>query len=158
MRKNILLIGVLLAFFISCNDVNKNTVELDTENSTEEKLSILGVWERTSFYNYDETGKIKDSFASSEDNRHIKIFTPSKVMWCRNISADSSEWFGFGSYKLTDSLLTETLKYGSVEMSKFIAVNPEFVFHYNLEKEKFSQIQIDSLGHPLFAENYIRLE
>lgn len=101
---------------------------------------------------------VSDSFASSQANRHIKIFTPSKVMWCRNIAIDSTEWFGYGHYTLTDSLLTEELEYGSVEMSKYISKNPKFTFHYDLEGDKFSQIQYDADGHPLFAENYIRLE
>ncbi|MEW4925539.1 hypothetical protein [Algibacter sp. 2305UL17-15] len=157
MKKSLFLALILFAITISCKDSNKKS-EVISEDTKEEKLSIIGVWERTSFYNYDSDGKVVDSFASTDGNRHIKTFSPSKVMWCRNIAADSTEWFGYGSYTLTDSLLTEVLEYGSVEMSKYISQNPEFVFKYDLTNDKYSQIQIDSEGHPLFAENYIRIE
>ncbi|SEQ74948.1 hypothetical protein SAMN05421824_2205 [Hyunsoonleella jejuensis] len=149
---------MLLIVFTACNKSNPKTTTVTLEEEQENISPIIGVWERTSFYNYDENGKVVDSFASNETNRHIKIFTPTKVMWCRNISTDSTEWFGYGNYTLTDSLLTETLEYGSLEMSKYISKNPAFVFHYDLEDNKYSQIMIDSEGHPLFAENYVRIE
>ncbi len=158
MKTNSLLLLALLVIFASCNNSKSEESKIVIENVEDETLSIIGVWERTSFYNYGDNGEIVDSFASNEANRHIKIFTPTKVMWCRNISADSTEWFGYGKYKITDSLLTEILDYGSVEMSKYIQQNPEFVFHYDLGENTYSQIQIDAEGHPLFAENYIRLE
>lgn len=161
MKTNVFLAFTLLALFISCNNSETKKSDSITEEKKEEmeeKLTLVGAWERTSFYNYDSDGRITDSFASSKENKHIKIFTPSKVMWCRNIAADSSQWFGYGSYTLSDSLLTEVLEYGSIEMSKFISQNPEFVFHYDLGEDKFSQIMIDPEGHPLFAENYTRLE
>ena len=158
MRKNSLLVLVILAFFLSCNNSNSKKEKIVAVEEKEDKPSIIGAWERTSFYNYGEDGKVTDSFASSEENKHIKIFTPSKVMWCRHIASDSTQWFGYGNYKLTDSLLTEVLEFGSKTMSEFISVNPEFVFKYNLDSNKFSQIQVDAEGHPLFAENYVRLE
>lgn len=158
MKTNAFFTLILLIVFSACNNSNSKTSTVTPEKEKGDKPSIIGVWERTSFYNYDEDGEVTDSFASNEANRHIKIFTPTKVMWCRNIATDSTEWFGYGKYKLTDSLLTETLEYGSVEMSKYIKQNPEFVFHYNLDEGTYSQIQIDAEGHPLFAENYIRLE
>lgn len=158
MKTNAFFTLMLLVIFSACNNSNSKTNTEATEEKKDDKPSIIGVWERTSFYNYGEDGLVTDSFASNEANRHIKIFTPSKVMWCRNIASDSTEWFGYGKYKLTDSLLTETLQYGSVEMSKYIQQNPDFVFHYELDEDSYSQIQIDAEGHPLFAENYTRLE
>lgn len=141
--------------FIGCKNENKQT----QTNSEEEvsKLSLLGTWERISYYNYLD-GKVSDTFVTTESNRHIKMYTQKKVMWCRNISADSTEWFGFGSYTTNDTLLTEVLDYGSKAMNEFIEKNPKFVFKYQLEKDKFSQIQVDEDGNPLFAENYIRIE
>ena len=141
----------------ACNDTTKtpNTLLDYTHNSTQR---LTGVWERTGYYNYDENGKISDSFTAMAGNRHIKIFTQDKVMWCRNISLDSTEWFGYGHYTITDSLLVEELEYGSVKISKRITRNPKFTSQYTITENKFSQIQIDEQGHALFAENYIRLE
>lgn len=157
MKTNILLIALLLLFSIACNNSPKHASTNTHDETIKDSLTIKGTWERTSYYNYQD-GIIADSFKTSEGNRHIKIFTKSKVMWCRNHEMDSTEWFGYGSYIITDTLLTETLEYGSIRMSQFIEKNPEFVFKYKLEKNRYSQIQIDEDGNPIFAENYSRIE
>jgi hypothetical protein len=79
-------------------------------------------------------------------------------MWCRFILSDSSDWFGYGSYKIEDSILTEILAYGSKTMAVHIANDSAFVFNITLTKDTFSQVRIDDEGHPVFAENYVRLE
>ena len=142
--------------FIGCKNENKEAESI-TDDQESNKLSLMGTWERISYYNYQD-GKVSDTFVTTENNRHIKMYSSNKVMWCRNISADSTEWFGFGSYTSNDTILTEILDYGSKAMNKFIEQNPTFVFELKLEKDKFSQIQIDEEGNPLFAENYIRIE
>ena len=157
MKTNASLFVLLLLFIIACNNSPKASEANSMNTPNSDSLTIQGTWERTSYYNYQD-GIIADSFKTSEGNRHIKIFTPSRVMWCRNHKMDSTEWFGYGSYILTDTLLTETLEYGSIRMSQFIEKNPEFVFKYKLEKNRYSQIQIDEDGNPIFAENYSRIE
>ncbi|WP_299555260.1 hypothetical protein [Seonamhaeicola sp.] len=153
MKNNVLLLAVLLTIIFSCNNANKTT-----EDTTEEKeFSLKGTWERTSFYNYVD-GEVTDTFNTSIENRHIKVFTDSKVMWCRFIPSDSSDWFGYGSYRVEDSILTEILDYGSKTMSVHIANDSAFVFNLTLTKDTFSQVRIDDDGHPVFAENYVRLE
>lgn len=157
MKTKLFLLATLITFAFSCNEVKEKKAEIVVDEIKNNTLSIIGTWERTSYYNYGE-GNIVDSFNSSAENKHIKIFTPTKVMWCRNNATDLTEWFGFGSYVLTDSLLTETLEYGSKSMN----VTPEgtsvYEFKYMLEADRYSQIRFDSEGHPIFAENYIRLE
>jgi len=150
----LLLLGLLVTF--SCNNENKNSEIAVEKKIDQSKLSIEGTWERTSFYNY--RGEIIDSFQSSIENKHIKIFTPSKVIWCRNNSADSTEWFGYGYYKLTDSLLIETLEFGSKSMQVPKDGSSVYEFKYNLDSDTFSQIRFDSDGQPIFSENYIRVE
>ena len=146
----------LFICFISCKNDNKNAV--NASNIPEDQaLSLIGTWERISYYNYID-GKISDTFRTTQENRHIKQYSPTKVMWCRNVAADSTEWFGYGSYTANDTLLTEVLDYGSKAMNKFIEQNPTFEFKLILEKDKFSQIRIDDDGNPLFAENYTRIE
>jgi hypothetical protein len=156
MKTNILLLLGLLIVVFSCNNENKNSARVIENKIENNKLSIEGTWERTSFYNY--RGDIIDSFQSSIENKHIKIFTPSKVIWCRNNSADSTEWFGYGYYKLTDSLLIETLEFGSKSMQVPKDGSSVYEFKYNLDSDTFSQIRFDSDGQPIFSENYIRVE
>ena len=43
-------------------------------------------------------------------------------------------------------------------MNEVIKERTEFVFNVSINENKFSQIELDSLGHPILAENYIRLE
>ncbi|MEC3908641.1 hypothetical protein VOI54_16555 [Tamlana sp. 2201CG12-4] len=158
MKTNLFLLAPLLIIVFSCNEAKEEKKEIAVKNIDPPSLSIIGTWERTSFYNYREEGKVIDSFQSSAANKHIKIFTPTKVMWCRNNSADLTEWFGYGNYVLSDSLLTETLEYGSKSMNVADDGTSIYEFKYNLEKDKFSQIRFDTEGHPIFAENYIRVE
>jgi hypothetical protein len=157
MKTKIFLFVALVIIVFSCNEIKEKKTETLVDEAKVNTLSIIGTWERTSYYNYGEGGLV-DSFQSSASNKHIKIFTPTKVMWCRNNTADLTEWFGFGNYVMSDSLLTETLEYGSKSMN----VTPEgttvYKFKYILEDDKFSQIRFDADGHPIFAENYIRLE
>lgn len=157
MKTNLFLLVAFTTIVFSCNDVKEKKTEVVVDQVKNNVLTIIGTWERTSYYNYGE-GEVVDSFQSSETNKHIKIFTPTKVMWCRNNSADLTEWFGYGSYTLNDSLLTETLEYGSKSMNVTPEGTSDYTFKYNLEEDSYSQIRFDDDGHPIFAENYIRLE
>lgn len=155
--KNILfLASALLILSFSCNNKEAKTSH-STDVIAEKTLSLKGTWERSSYYNYVD-GVVTDTFHTSPENRHIKVFTDSKVMWCRFIPSDSSDWFGYGSYNVKDSILTEILDYGSKTMTVHIANDSAFVFNLTLTEDTFSQVRIDDEGHPVFAENYVRLE
>ncbi|WP_033956363.1 hypothetical protein [Psychroserpens jangbogonensis] len=132
------------------NDVN-NIIEVETIDSLE------GTWELIGFYNYNNN-KIKDSFNTSEGYRQVKMYTSSKVMWSKNVPTDSTEWFGYGSYSLSDNTLTEVLDYGSEMMSKIIQEKKEFIYEIDLTENTFSQIEIDEEGNRIYSENYKRIE
>ena len=147
-----LLVALLL---ISC----KNDKMADNQNVVEKhnKHSLVGVWQMVGYYNYNDN-KITDSFMSSDTYKQYKIYTPTKVMWSRLNKQDSTDWFGFGDYKITDSTLTETLVYGSNSMKKAIDRNNEFRFELILNENTFNQIELDENGDRILAENYIRIE
>lgn len=111
----------------------------------------------TSYYNYVDN-KITDSFQTNKGFRQVKMYTDNKVMWSKNVPADSTEWFGYGSYNNNASELNETLEYGSEMMRRIIEEKKEFNFELVLEKNKFSQIEIDDDGNRLYSENYVRIE
>ena len=50
---------------------------------------------------------ISDSFNPSTGYRQVKMYTPTKVMWSKNVPNDSTEWFGFGSYNLNNNELVD---------------------------------------------------
>lgn len=157
MKTKLILLGCLLSLICSCNNVKDEKAELVIKKPIKEKFSLKGTWERLSYYNYVD-GKVKDTFKTTKDNRHIKVFTDTKVMWCRFIPSDSTDWFGYGTYTIKDNILTEVLDYGSKTMSAHIANDSAFVFTLDLSKDYLSQVKIDDEGQPVFAENYHRIE
>lgn len=144
------LVALLL---ISC----KNDKMQEKTDVVDKKLTLEGAWQMVGYYNYHDN-KIADSFMSSESYKQIKIYTPTKVMWSRLNRQDSTDWFGYGDYKITDSTLQEIIVYGSNSMNKAIEKNNEFNFELMLGEDKFSQIELDEFGDRILAENYIRLE
>jgi len=83
-------------------------------------------------------------------------------MWSRKLlSNDSTEWFGYGTYKLnaTKDTLRENLEYASHVMNPYINEIGTFVMEIsNLTDSTFTQIEIDGEGNRVISENYLRLE
>ncbi len=150
--KNILISFLVVFAFISCNNTNKKS-----KVQVEEKLTLEGTWEHVGHYNYQDN-KISDSFPVSAGTRQVKMYTPTHVMWARKVPTDSTEFFGFGKYSITDTSLVETLDYGSSFMNQAIEEEIEFPFELEVEKDRFIQIDLDEDGNRIFSENYIRIE
>jgi len=150
---------MLLFFaFFSCKQKEDKNESVTYEDVVEEveKKSLDGVWELVSFYNYQDN-KVKDTIINIEDNRQVKIFKDGKVMWSRRAPADKIDYFGYGSYKITDSTLTEYLEYGSVAMLKVIDTMHIFNFELIIGKDTYSQIDLGPEGDRIFSENYVRV-
>lgn len=160
MKSKIVITGFILLLVFSCKKEQNGNIDV-TDNSTEEikeKLSSLkGTWELVGFYNY-KNNEVVDSFKMNPEFRQLKMYTDTKVMWCKHRPADSSEWFGYGTYIYNDSMLTETLDFGSTEMDLVIAENKEFTFELHLQGDKFQQIELDEDGYRIYSENYVRVE
>tara|TARA_R110002111_G_scaffold261894_1_gene336114 strand:+ start:7861 stop:8265 length:405 start_codon:yes stop_codon:yes gene_type:complete len=133
-----------------------NSDDKTTEVSTEE-LTMEGAWKQISFYSYADN-KIVDTIKASDANKQMKMYTKTKVMWSRFRETDSIDWFGYGDYNILDDSLTEIIDYGSKAMNEAIKTRKKFVFKLELEKDKFTQIQLDEDGNYLYSENYIRVE
>lgn len=159
MKSKIVITGLILLLVFSCKKEQNDNMDA-SDNSTEEikeKLNALkGTWELVGFYNYKDN--VVDSFKMNPEFRQLKMYTDTKVMWCKHRPADSSEWFGFGTYIYNDSMLTETLDFGSTEMDLVIAENKEFTFELHLQGDKFQQIELDEDGYRIYSENYLRVE
>ena len=156
MRLNALFLLAIILLFSSCKDKEVANNEL---TNTDKTLTLEGTWELVSRYNYVDN-KVSDSFGLDEGYRQVKMYSPTKVMWSRTRPADSTEWFGYGSYELNSDLnrLTEVLDYGSVMMSQIIDEEKEFVFELDLKENSFIQIELDDDGNRVISENYIRIE
>lgn len=156
--KWLILIMVLMLVF-ACKDQSKTDVET-TEVETEMKAndnSLKGTWELVGFYNYNDN-VVVDSFSNNTISRQVKMYTDSKVMWCKLLKTDSIEFFGYGSYDYDDGHLTEVLDFGSAFMNEVIAENKEFNFQLELSEDRFEQIELDDDGNKIYSENYVRIE
>lgn len=148
---------ICMVLFLSCkNDPSKDSYPVTDHNATKDQ-SLNGAWELIGFYNYVDN-KVSDSFRTNEGYRQVKIYTPTKVMWSKNVPSDSTEWFGYGTYRVNGDSLIEILDYGSKMMSKIIQERKEFVYELDLDDNTFSQIEIDDQGNRIYSENYKRIE
>lgn len=148
---------ILLMTLSTCKQDKSSDTFTKSEISQDQTLKLNGTWEMVGYYNYVDN-KITDSFQPNLGYRQVKMYTDQKVMWSKNVPSDSSEWFGYGSYKADDNELIETLEYGSEMMRRIIDEKQEFKYELMLEKNKFSQIEVDDDGNRLYSENYKRIE
>lgn len=158
--KQLLLTFALLFILIACNDQNKETAAADAvvaEMQEPTSPSILGVWEMESQYTYDGENVIDTSYYK-EGYRQIKIYTPEKIMWSRQVPLDSVEWFGYGTYKVKEGELIETIEYGSASMLRALDTMRVFSFELVIDENKFSQITVDEEIGRISSENYKRIE
>lgn len=151
MKQKILFLGLVL-LLCNCNQ-NKNTSE-DNQNTN---LDLDGVWKLTSYFNYKDN-KIADTIFALDNDIQMKIFLDNRVMWSRRVPEGQSEYFGYGSYSITDSTLTEVIEYGSSAMLKAIDTTEVFSFELIKGDDTFTQIEIDPEGNRIFSENYIRIK
>ncbi|NNE31973.1 MAG: hypothetical protein HKN40_06340 [Winogradskyella sp.] len=159
MRSKFLIYSLVFILTLSCKEQSESKVEM-TEDQVESSMnnkSLKGTWELTGYYNYNDN-KVVDSFDMNPDFRQIKMYTDTKVMWCKHMAADSSEWFGYGTYKIDGDMLMEVLDFGSEVMDEVIADRKEFMFELELHPNKFRQIELDDDGNKLYSENYARVE
>jgi len=148
----------LALFFLTSFNAKDMTVN-EQKNSNAENPTLVGTWELISRYNY-KNNIVVDTFYVAESYRQVKMYSASKVMWSRKMRSDSTEWFGFGTYKLnaTKDTLREILDYGSSVMSKLIEEQGEFVFELQLNENSYVQIEFDQDGNRVVSENYSRIE
>ena len=148
------LLVVLLITTTAITSVKPNTMH-----------TIEGTWELQSFYNYDGENII-DTVPLAEGYRQVKMYYDCKVMWSRTTSSDTKDSdgndvvgrFGYGSYKLTDTELIETIEYGDKGMMRDLETLRKFTFELELKDNTYSQISTDAEGNRTFSENYMRVD
>ena len=104
--KCIILLFSLLSFCTACN---QQSDEGASNNDVMDATSIEGVWELTNYYwvNY-EWG---DTLLPDPDEIGVqhKIYLDGYVMWTADPKSDSSEWHGYGTYRINNDTLIETV-------------------------------------------------
>jgi hypothetical protein len=158
MKSRLLIIGLLFVISYACKDNTESKMDTSiTEEVSLDQPKLKGTWELIGFYNYQDN-VVVDSFSNNTISRQIKMYSDTKVMWCKLRPTDSTEFFGFGSYSYQDGILKENLDFGSTFMNDVIAENKEFNFQLQLSPNHFEQIELDEDGDRIYSENYVRIE
>ena len=154
MKKVIFLLIIAITCF-KCKQEFTKVLDVEEVQVTT-KNNLDGVWQLTSFYNYNDN-VVVDTVMANPENPQIKIFLDNKVMWSRKEPKGTEEYFGYGSYVTTDSTLVETLEFGSKLMLKVIDSSRVFSFELIKGKDTFTQIDIGPEGDRVFSENYVKI-
>lgn len=156
MKSKLFILSLVFVLIFSCKENEKANEEV-LMTTSEEKLGLIGTWELKGFYNY-QNNLIVDSFSNNTISRQIKMFSDTKVMWCKLRPADSTEFFGYGSYSYDNGELIEVLEFGSSFMNDVISEQKEFNFQLQIRANHFEQIELDEDGDRIYSENYVRIE
>ena len=154
MKKVIFLLIIAITCF-KCKQEFTKVLDVEEVQVTN-KNNLDGVWQLTSFYNYNDN-VVVDTVMANPENPQIKIFLDNKVMWSRKEPKGTEEYFGYGSYVTTDSTLVETLEFGSKLMLKVIDSSRVFSFELIKGNDTFTQIDIGPEGDRVFSENYVKI-
>ncbi|MEM8847862.1 hypothetical protein ACOKFD_05520 [Flagellimonas sp. S174] len=119
--------------------------------------SLEGTWELESFYSFDDQN-ISDTIPKADGYRQVKMYSKGKIMWTRYVPEDPNGRFGYGSYRITENELIETIEYGDNDMMKALDTMRSFTFELILKENTFSQITLDEEGNRTSSENYKRID
>jgi hypothetical protein len=103
--------------------------------TTKPKDPIEGVWEQT--HNYVLANG--DTVFSSDNNFQHKIYLDGYVMWTMDPASDSSEWHGYGTYKLKNDTVIEKLLSMSIPMKAQMGSEGEFILKIDYDENNFKQ-------------------
>ncbi|MCW5516964.1 hypothetical protein [Muriicola sp. Z0-33] len=153
------LLGLFLIMMLFVSGTVFTTSKPDAMHTME------GTWELQSFYNYDGENII-DTVPLAEGYRQVKMYYNGKVMWSRTTSSDTKDAdgndvigrFGYGSYRITENELIETIEYGDKGMMRDLEALRLFTFELVLTDSTYSQISFDEEGNRTFSENYLRID
>ena len=126
-------------------------------STTGDPFNLEGVWELQHQFLYDDN-QIQDTLYNLEGYRQVKMYSKGKIMWTRFNPKDTNEWFGYGTYKITDGYLEERLEYASNEMMKIVDTVQVFRFALEVGANTYSQISFDADGNRYNSENYVKIE
>ena len=134
--KCIILLVSLLSFCTACN---QQSDEGASNKDVMDASSIEGVWERTNCYwvNYEW----KDTLYPDPDEIGVqhKIYLDGYVMWTADPKADSSEWYGYGTYRINNDTLIEKLLSMSLPMKAEMGSKDEVIFKIEYDENSYKQ-------------------
>ncbi|TVZ52344.1 hypothetical protein OD90_1518 [Dokdonia sp. Hel_I_53] len=146
---------ILLLF--CCYVMGATLISSDGLNYENAELTLEGVWELENQQMY-ENGMLSETLPNENGYRQVKMYSNGHVMWTRNDPSDSNEWFGYGSYTVSNGILEERLEYASGPMMRIVDTTKVFRFELLLSADSYQQIQLDEEGNRFQGESYIRIK
>ncbi|TVZ21306.1 hypothetical protein JM84_0175 [Dokdonia sp. Hel_I_63] len=144
---------MMLCFYV----MGATLLTSDGLNKNEPAMILEGVWELENQQMY-ENGMLSEMLPNENGYRQVKMYSKGKVMWTRNDPSDSNEWFGYGTYSVSDGFLEERLEYASGPMMNIVDTTQIFRFELVMGANSYQQIQLDEDGNRTEGESYIRIE
>ena len=138
----ILLTITLFAFCIACNQqTDAGTTNIEVRDAD----PIEGVWELTGHYWVLDD----DTIYADEIGVQHKIYSDGFVMWTSDPAPDSSEWHGYGTYRLSNDTLIEKLSSMSLPMKVAMGSEDEVMlkveYDLNFYKQAMEQVFRDTI-------------
>lgn len=149
----ILVAIVLFTFCIACNQPSDAGASSKNIRSVD---PVEGVWELSSRYWYLDDDTL---YADPTIGLRHKIYFDGYVMWTADPGPDSSEWHGYGTYRLSNDTLIETLSSMSLPMKEANDLEDEFVlkieYDHNFLKQEMPTRHRDTIYQ--YVEEWKRL-
>ena len=138
---------IVLSLFLLCSACTQTTDSNDP---------VEGVWELSNHYWVLDDDTI---YADPTNTLQHKIYLDGSVMWTADPAADSSEWYGYGTYQLNDNTLIEKLSTMSLSLQEAIGSETDVMltveYDENFYKQEMPQAFRDTIY--LYVEEWKKL-
>ena len=139
------LILVAIALFTFCIACNQQSDEGASSKNIRDVDPVEGVWELTNRYWVMED----DTIYADEVGVQHKIYFDGYVMWTADPGSDSSEWHGYGTYRLSNDTLIEKLSSMSLPMKVAMGSEDDALlkieYDENFYKQEMAQMFRDTI-------------
>ena len=149
----VLLTITLFTFCIACNQqTDAGTPNLEVRDAD----PIEGVWELSSRYWYLDDDTL---YADPPNGTIHKIYFDGYMMWTLEPGADSSEWHGFGTYRISNDTLIEKLLSMSLPLQQAMGTDEEAVLTIEYGEDFYKQTMDQEFRDTIYkaVEEYKRL-
>jgi hypothetical protein len=140
--KYLILMFLLVPLSIACT---RQPDEAASGKEVQDADPVEGVWELTNHY----WVLMDDTIYADELGVSHKIYLDGYVMWTVEPGADSSEWHGFGTYRISNDTLIERLSSMSLPMRLGMGTEDEVTikteYGKNFIKQEMDQVFRDTI-------------
>ena len=128
----ILVVIALFTFCIACNQQSDEGASTKDVGSVD---PIEGVWELNSRYWVRDDDTIYADYVGVVH----KIYFDGYVMWISDPGPDSSEWYGYGTYRLSNDMLVEKLSSMSLPMKVEMGLKDDYSYKIAYDLDFYKQ-------------------